>query len=49
MEVQGFINFLLYAGYTFIATMLFWLMTGALGFLGCFYFVRSIYGSVKVD
>jgi len=49
MEVEGTVNFVLYAGYTLIATLLFGLITGTVGFFGCFAFVRKIYSVVKVD
>lgn len=49
MEVEGPTNLLLYLGYTFIMTFLFWLCTGTVGFFGCFAFVRKIYSVVKVD
>lgn len=49
MEVDGTTNLVLYVGYTWIMTMLFWLMTGTIGFFGCFAFVRKIYSVVKVD
>jgi len=49
MEVDGTTNLVLYVGYTFIMTVLFWLMTGTIGFFGCFAFVRKIYSVVKVD
>jgi len=49
MEVDGAINLLLYVGYTAMTTFLFWLLTGCVGFFGCFAFVRKIYSVVKVD
>lgn len=49
MEVDGTVNFVLYAGYTLIATFLFGLATGTIGFYGCFAFVRKIYSVVKID
>ena len=49
MEVEGTVNLVLYLGYTFIMTLLFWLMTGTIGIFGCFAFVRKIYSVVKVD
>ncbi|KAF0306198.1 Transmembrane 9 superfamily member 2 [Amphibalanus amphitrite] len=39
----------LYFGYTTIMVFLFFIMTGTLGFLACFWFVRKIYSVVKVD
>ena len=49
MEVSGSASFFLYAGYSLIASVLFWVMTGTLGFFGSFAFVRKIYSIVKVD
>jgi transmembrane 9 superfamily protein 2/4 len=49
MEVDGFINFCLYFGYTLIGVMVFALVTGTIGFFGTFWFVRKIYSVVKVD
>ena len=44
MEVDGFINFVLYAGYTFIATILFGICTGefSLSSYVCFQCSRSL-------
>ncbi|XP_026325270.1 transmembrane 9 superfamily member 2 isoform X2 [Hyposmocoma kahamanoa] len=39
----------LYFGYTFIMVFLFFLLTGTIGFMACFWFVRKIYSVVKVD
>eukprot|EP00038_Savillea_parva_P007385 m.169803 g.169803 ORF g.169803 m.169803 type:complete len:664 (-) comp13147_c0_seq1:107-2098(-) len=49
MEVDGTVNLVLYVGYTFVMGVLFWVMTGTIGFFGCFAFVRKIYSVVKVD
>jgi len=49
MEVDGSINLILYVGYTAVMGLLFWVMTGTIGFFGCFAFVRKIYSVVKVD
>jgi transmembrane 9 superfamily protein 2/4 len=40
---------LLYFGYMSIVSLLFFLMTGTMGHLATFAFVRKIYGSIKVD
>jgi transmembrane 9 superfamily protein 2/4 len=32
-----------------IISLAFFVFTGAVGFYSCFFFVRKIYGSVKVD
>lgn len=39
----------LYFGYTLLMVFLFFLLTGTVGFFACFWFVRKIYGVVKVD
>lgn len=40
---------ILYFGYTFLMSYAFFLLTGAVGFISTFVFVRAIYGAVKVD
>lgn len=49
MSISGFVSTLLYFGYTSIMVFLFFLLTGTVGFFACFWFVRRIYSSVKVD
>ena len=39
----------MFFGYLFISSALFFAMTGAVGFAACFWFVRTIYASVKLD
>mmetsp|Transcript_7856 Transcript_7856/g.23557 ORF Transcript_7856/g.23557 Transcript_7856/m.23557 type:complete len:356 (+) Transcript_7856:1015-2082(+) len=43
------VSVLLYVGYMLIASYSFFMLTGAVGFLACFAFVRAIYGAVKVE
>ena len=40
---------LVYFGYMFVISLLFFLCTGVIGFLSCHWFVRKIYSSIKVD
>lgn len=49
LNITGFTSTFLYFGYTLIMVFLFFLLTGAVGFFACFWFVRKIYGVVKVD
>ena len=49
MEADGRASLFLYTGYSFMASCIFFLMTGTLGFLGCYAFVRRIYSVIKVD
>jgi transmembrane 9 superfamily protein 2/4 len=42
-------SILLYLGYMSIISLLFFILTGAIGFFATFRFVVKIYGSIKVD
>jgi transmembrane 9 superfamily protein 2/4 len=39
----------LYVGYMLIVSYSFFLITGSVGFLATFWFVRTIYGAIKID
>jgi len=49
LAVTGFVPTMLYFGYMFASSMIFALLTGSIGMLSTFFFVRAIYGSIKVD
>ncbi|GMT33198.1 hypothetical protein PFISCL1PPCAC_24495, partial [Pristionchus fissidentatus] len=49
LTISGAISTILYFSYTSIFVFLFFLMTGTIGFLATYVFVRMIYASVKVD
>lgn len=49
LDLQGAASTFLYFGYTLIMTFLFFLFSGTIGFLACFWFVRKIYSVIKVD
>jgi len=48
-EIEKFVSGIIYFGYTLIMTFAFFVLTGTIGFYACLYFVRKIYGSIKVD
>ena len=48
-SITGALSYLLFFGYTGIIVLLFFVMTGTIGFLACLLFVRKIYGIVKID
>jgi len=48
LEITKPVSSLLFFGYTFIMTFGFFVLTGSIGFYACYFFVRKIYGSVKV-
>lgn len=49
LTITGMIATILYFSYTSIIVFMFFLATGAVGFLSTFYFVEKIYGSIKVN
>nr|CAD7455405.1 unnamed protein product [Timema tahoe] len=49
LNIEDTASTFLYFGYTLIMVFLFFLLTGAIGFFACFWFVRKIYSVVKVD
>ncbi|KAK3855079.1 hypothetical protein Pcinc_038495 [Petrolisthes cinctipes] len=49
LSIEGIVSTMLYFGYTAIMVFLFFLLTGTIGFVACFWFVRKIYSVVKVD
>ncbi|KAF8821164.1 EMP/nonaspanin domain family protein [Cardiosporidium cionae] len=49
LPLIGFVPVILYFGYMFLLSYGFFLLTGTCGFIATFYFLRSIYSSVKVD
>eukprot|EP00002_Diphylleia_rotans_P003256 TRINITY_DN1221_c0_g4_i3.p1 TRINITY_DN1221_c0_g4~~TRINITY_DN1221_c0_g4_i3.p1 ORF type:complete len:241 (-),score=47.18 TRINITY_DN1221_c0_g4_i3:442-1164(-) len=49
LEIHSFVPALLFFSYTTIMCIGFFLLTGTVGFLASFWFVRKIYASVKVE
>jgi len=49
LQIDKIISMMLYFGYMGIISILFMLLTGAIGTIAAFFFVRAIYGSIKVD
>jgi transmembrane 9 superfamily protein 2/4 len=49
LEMVGFVPCLVYFGYMLIASLVFVLVTGTVGFLASFWFVWKIFEAVKVD
>ena len=49
LHINGFVSSMLFFAYAALATALYALLTGTLGFLAAYAFVRRIYGAVKVD
>jgi len=46
LQITKFVSILLYFGYTLIMTLGFFVVTGAIGFYACYFFVKKIYSSV---
>ncbi|GAB4837801.1 Transmembrane 9 super member 7 [Ancistrocladus abbreviatus] len=49
LEITKLISGILYFGYMLIGSYTFFVLTGTIGFYACFWFVRKIYSSVKID
>lgn len=49
LHITGFVSSMLFFAYGFLACGLYALLTGTLGFLAAYAFVRRIYGAIKVD
>ncbi|KAI8834780.1 hypothetical protein BJ741DRAFT_609158 [Chytriomyces cf. hyalinus JEL632] len=49
LRVENFSSAVLYFGWSFVMSGLFVILTGSVGYLSCLMFVRSIFGSIKVD
>jgi transmembrane 9 superfamily protein 2/4 len=49
LELTLGVSQLIYLGYMLVFSCLMAVFTGTLGFFACFFFVRVIYGSIKVD
>jgi len=49
LEVDGFVDSLLYFGYSLILTLFFFVLTGTIGFYSCYYFVKKIYQAIHQD
>eukprot|EP00930_Biecheleria_cincta_P075467 TRINITY_DN6263_c0_g2_i1.p1 TRINITY_DN6263_c0_g2~~TRINITY_DN6263_c0_g2_i1.p1 ORF type:complete len:641 (+),score=107.79 TRINITY_DN6263_c0_g2_i1:119-1924(+) len=49
LHIEKLVSTLLYFGYMAIVSIIFFLLTGSIGMLSSFAFVRAIYGSIKVD
>jgi transmembrane 9 superfamily protein 2/4 len=49
LDMTKFTSALIYFGYMGLASVTFFLLTGTIGFFACFWFLRLIYGSIKVE
>ena len=49
LNLAGFVPITLFVGYMGLASFAFFLLTGSIGSLASFSFVRAIYGSIKID
>merc|ERR1711957_669522 len=49
LQIEKPVSVVLYFGYMLIVSILFFLLTGSIGTVSSFYFVRAIYGSIKID
>lgn len=49
LHIQGFVSSLLFFAYSFMACLMYGLLTGTIGFLTAHAFIRRIYSAIKAD
>ncbi|KAI1316769.1 hypothetical protein EDD11_009507 [Mortierella claussenii] len=49
LQIKSFTSVVLYFGWTAVMSLMFFVLSGAIGFFSTFIFVRKIYGSIKID
>ncbi|XP_042483365.1 transmembrane 9 superfamily member 7-like isoform X2 [Macadamia integrifolia] len=49
LEMTKLVSIIFYFGYMLLVSCAFFVLTGTIGFYACFWFVRKIYSSTKVD
>merc|ERR1712066_717382 len=49
LQIEKTVSTMLYFGYMFLISVLFFLLTGSIGSLASFLFVKAIYSSIKID
>jgi len=49
LQIEKLIPTIMYFGYMGVFSLLFFLLTGSIGFIASFLFLRAIYGSIKID
>merc|ERR1712014_487785 len=49
LQIEKTVSTMLYFGYMFLISVLFFLLTGSIGSVASFFFVRAIYSSIKID
>merc|ERR550532_2846953 len=49
LAIEKFVSTILYFGYMLLMSILFFLLTGSIGLLASFTFVKAIYSSIKID
>ncbi|KAG0171837.1 hypothetical protein DFQ28_008593 [Apophysomyces sp. BC1034] len=49
LQIDSFTGSVLYFGYSAIISLLLTILTGSVGYVSCLWFLRKIFGSIKVD
>lgn len=49
LNMTKFVSVMLYFGYTLVISLIFFFVTGTVGFASCYWFVHKIYSSVKIN
>ncbi|ODQ63668.1 hypothetical protein NADFUDRAFT_48014 [Nadsonia fulvescens var. elongata DSM 6958] len=49
LRLSGITSNILYLGYSMLISFIFFILTGSVGFIASFFFVRKIYATIKID
>merc|ERR1719324_229806 len=49
LQIEKAVSTLVYFGYMFLLSLIFLLLTGSIGTMASFFFVKAIYSSIKID
>lgn len=49
LDISSVVSAILYFGYMAMISVTFFFLIGTVGYFSCFYFIKKIYGSIKVD
>ncbi|KAK9480757.1 hypothetical protein V1514DRAFT_361544 [Lipomyces japonicus] len=49
LSLGGFVSNVLYLGYSLLISFIIFILTGSVGYVSSYFFVKKIYGSIKID
>jgi len=49
LQIIKFVSGVLFFGYMLLVSLFFFVLTGTIGYIACFYFIKKIYSSIKIE